>query len=45
MRFQHGSLRIREDDEWRRRMPERDRRVVSALTSPLLLRYRYGSHG
>jgi hypothetical protein len=39
-RFQ-AEVRIRPDDEWRRRMAPRDRRLVTALTLPLLRRYGY----
>ena len=45
MRFTHGIMALREDDEWRRSMPSRDRRVVTALTSPMLSRYGYGLRG
>lgn len=41
MRFATGALPIRADEEWRDRMDDRDRRVVSALTGPLLRRYGY----
>lgn len=36
-----AEVRIRPDDGWRRRMPPRDRRLVTALNFPLLLRYGY----
>lgn len=39
-RFQ-ARVMIRPDDEWRRRMSGRDRRLVTALTYPLLRRYGY----
>jgi hypothetical protein len=41
MRFQTGTVPLRPDDAWRRQLPAADRRLVSALTLPLLLRYRY----
>ncbi|MDQ4004846.1 MAG: sulfotransferase [Actinomycetota bacterium] len=42
MRFKSGSLELRPDVEWREKMQRKDRRVVSALTWPLLMRYGYG---
>jgi hypothetical protein len=42
-RFRTGPIEIRLDDEWRRAMRPRDRRVVTALTWPLLLRYGYAA--
>jgi Sulfotransferase family len=45
MRFSVGPVRIRVDDEWRRRMPRSDRVWVTALTAPSLLRYGYLSKG
>lgn len=41
MRFERGSLDVRVDDEWRRTMPAAHRGMVTFLTWPLLLRYRY----
>ena len=41
MRFQTGTVPLRRDDAWRRQMRAADRRLVSALTLPLLLRYSY----
>jgi hypothetical protein len=41
MRFKQGRLTIKLDDEWRRGMADRDRRSVTAITWPLLLRYGY----
>lgn len=41
MRFAIGDVPLRADEEWRRAMPERERRLVSALTAPGLLRYGY----
>jgi hypothetical protein len=41
MRFSVGPVRLRADDEWQTKMSEGDRRLVTALTSPLLLGYRY----
>lgn len=42
-RFLSGRIELREDREWQRSMPRFARFVVSALTSPLLLRYGYFS--
>lgn len=41
MRFQTGELRLRRDDAWRSEFPTADRRRVTALTAPLMLRYGY----
>jgi hypothetical protein len=41
MRFENGILDIETDDEWRRRMRPRDRRIVTALTWRQLRRYGY----
>jgi hypothetical protein len=41
MRFQHGDISVNPDVEWQRKMPERDRLAVTALTLPLLRRYGY----
>ncbi|MGH3414136.1 MAG: sulfotransferase [Marmoricola sp.] len=40
-RFDTGPVRVGVDDEWRTRMPARDKLVVTAVTWPLLLRYGY----
>jgi hypothetical protein len=40
-RFQVGSVAVRVDEAWRDAMPAADRRVVTAVTLPLLLRYGY----
>lgn len=40
-RFLHGTVELRLDDEWLTAMRAKDRRVVTALTWPLLLRYSY----
>jgi hypothetical protein len=40
-RFKTGMVRLRLDDEWRRRMRLRDRAVVTLLTLPGLLRHGY----
>jgi hypothetical protein len=42
-RFRTGPLSLRPDDEWRRRLPSKDRRIVAAVTAPL--RWRYGYRG
>ena len=41
MRFQRGAIEVRRDDAWRHELPATDRRVVTALTLPLLAIYRY----
>jgi hypothetical protein len=41
MRFQTGVVEVRSDDEWQQRMPAGRRRVVTAMTWPLLARYGY----
>ncbi|MGH9040189.1 MAG: hypothetical protein ACRDZ3_08155, partial [Acidimicrobiia bacterium] len=41
MRFHQGRLDLRLDEAWRQKLPERDRKVVSALTFPLQARYGY----
>ena len=41
MRFQHGTVQIVEDDEWKEKMPAGERLLVTLLTWPLLLRYGY----
>ena len=40
-RFQKGPVRLRSDDEWTSRMRPRDRKLVTLLTLPLLVRYGY----
>jgi hypothetical protein len=40
-RFTTGSVEVRADDEWMRLMRRTDRMLVTALTLPLLLHYRY----
>jgi hypothetical protein len=40
-RFGTGEVELRADEEWRRAMRAGDRAMVTALTWPLLLRYRY----
>jgi hypothetical protein len=41
IRFERGPVRLHLDDEWRSRMSQRDRILVSALTAPMLWRYGY----
>lgn len=41
MRFETGELTLRSDDAWRAALPRRDRRLVTALSGPLLARYGY----
>lgn len=43
-RFRCGAVPIRPDDAWRERLPRRSRRAVTALSLPLLPRYRYPLH-
>lgn len=43
MRFHQGRLDLRMDDAWRTKLAAKDRKIVSALTGPLLLRYGYRS--
>ncbi|MFI5285587.1 MAG: sulfotransferase [Candidatus Dormibacteria bacterium] len=40
-RLRHGVITLRSDDRWRHAMKPRNRRLVSTLASPLLLRYGY----
>lgn len=40
-RFQVGEVEIRPDEQWRATMAPRDRRLVTAITLPLLAAYRY----
>jgi hypothetical protein len=40
-RFLTGEVELREDDEWKRAQSPGDRRLVTALTLPLLVRYGY----
>lgn len=41
VRFSKGAVPLRSDEEWRTRMASRDRRLVTALTLPLLAMYGY----
>jgi hypothetical protein len=41
VRFRTGEVVLEEDREWERRLPAGDRRLVAALTAPLLVRYGY----
>ncbi len=41
MRFTTGALALRRDDAWRTQLPPRQRRLVGAMTAPLLGRYGY----
>jgi Sulfotransferase family len=41
VRFQDGWVGLHADDEWRTRMGQTERAAVTALTMPLLRRYRY----
>jgi UDP-N-acetylglucosamine transferase subunit ALG13 len=45
IRLSTGTVRLREDDEWRGRMDTKARRLVSAVTAPLLSRYGYRRRG
>jgi hypothetical protein len=40
-RLDQGTITLREDDAWRTRLPQRARRVVTAMSWPLLKRWRY----
>jgi hypothetical protein len=40
-RMRSGPVTVRLDDAWRTELPTRSRRLVSALTAPLLARYGY----
>ncbi len=41
VKFNSGGIGLRIDDEWRRAMRERDRKVVSAITGRLMRQYGY----
>ena len=41
MRFRTGPTQLRRDDAWRTELPRGRRRLVTALTAPLLARYGY----
>jgi hypothetical protein len=41
MRFHQGRLDLRLDQAWTTKLPARDRKVVTAITWPLQLRYGY----
>ncbi|HEU0286067.1 MAG TPA: sulfotransferase [Nocardioidaceae bacterium] len=41
VRFAHGPMQLRPDNEWRQVMPSLSRRTVTALTLPLLAAYGY----
>jgi hypothetical protein len=41
MRFKRGEIEVRADERWKAGMTAADRRTVTALTAPLLLRYGY----
>jgi len=45
MRFQSGDVQLREDDEWKRRLPAGQRATVSTLAWPWMRRYGYGDRG
>jgi Sulfotransferase family len=45
MRFKQGRLQLRPDEEWRDRLAPKERVLVSAITSPLLLGYGYLGRG
>lgn len=40
-RFDHGLVALRSDDEWVHKLPDRDRRLVTVVAAPWLLRYGY----
>ena len=41
VRFANGTLKLRLDDEWQRRMQRKDRLVATMVTLPQLIRYGY----
>lgn len=41
MRFAEGPVPLRTDQAWKTRLPRRDRLTVSALTAPMLSKYKY----
>lgn len=41
LRFRTGSMPLQDDEEWKQRMPNSQRRIVSAITAPLLAAYGY----
>ena len=41
LRFRSGALEIAADDGWRGSMPSMDRRLVTAVAAPVMLRYGY----
>jgi len=41
MRFNTGPVALRRDDAWRDKLPAVDRRLVTAMTAPLMRRYGY----
>lgn len=41
VKFQQGMIKVRPDTEWRSRMKARDSLLVTLLTLPLLIRYKY----
>jgi glycosyltransferase involved in cell wall biosynthesis len=43
-RFKHGVVELRADEAWREKLPVADRRLVTAVTTPWLLRYGYPLH-
>jgi hypothetical protein len=45
MRFVTGELNIRADEQWRREMASGQRRLVTALTLPMLAAYGYTANG
>ena len=40
-RFETGAVALRPDEEWKQRMSDRDKKLVTALTLPLMKRYGY----
>lgn len=41
LRFARGALKIRQDDEWRSALSQKDKFIVTAMSLPLLRRYGY----
>jgi hypothetical protein len=45
IRFGSGTVTVRADDEWRSALPTADRRLVTAITAPLLRHHGYSLRG
>jgi len=42
-RYRHSAIALRPDDEWRQKLPEAQKHLVTALTAPLLHKYGYST--